>query len=657
VSHAPLEPSRYLVLGTAGHVDHGKTSLVRALTGVDTDRLKEEKERGITIELGFAYLDLPGGQRLGVVDVPGHERFVKAMVAGAAGVDLLALVVAADEGVMPQTREHLAICELLGVRRGVVVLTKVDLVDEEWLQLVEADLQELLVDSALAGARCLRFSAVDPVAEAEGCRALRLELQRLADETVELRSEGLFRLPVDRVFSLRGFGTIVTGTCSAGSVRRQDAVEVLPAGRKARVRSLQVHGEARDEAFAGQRVALNLQGVERSEIERGAVVVREGSLRSSERLDVQVRLLPHVKEALRHGAPVLLHHGASQVEARLWLFEGDSLAPGEAAFAQLRLEQPVVAAPGDRFILRGFWRDERHGATLGGGRVLLAQPPRRRRRDRAATLAALRRIEGGGGPELLEQILADAGPAGIEPGQLCAASGLGLGRVRELCGLALAAGTAVSCDGDGELLLHPQHEAALYERARTLLERFHEEQPRRWGMDREELASRLSGGAVLRSVRGSLERWVAEARLGLSAGQYHLPDFRPQRDAAGEALKDQLVQALAAGGATPPRARDLAEPLGVAAERLEALAGELVGEGRLVRIKEDLVLETGALGALRAQLLTHLRAQGEISPGQFKDLVGGSRRFAIPLAEYFDRTRLTLRVGDLRKLRRDPGDE
>ncbi len=414
---------RRIVIGTAGHVDHGKTALVKALTGVDTDRLKEEKRRGITLELGFAHLDLGGGTVAGIVDVPGHERFVKAMAAGAAGIDLVTLVIAVDEGVMPQTREHLDICRLLGVPRGLVVLSKADLapeLGEEWLALLEADVAEACKGTFLEGAPMLRVSA----RTGAGLDELRRALAELARDAPERPADGPTYLPVDRAFSLKGFGTVVTGTLLSGSVAPGDSLDLLPKGGQGlRVRSVQVHGAEVKQALAGQRTAVNLPQVESKDVERGAVAVRAGQLRSTSMLDVELDLLAASPKALPARSKLLLHLGTAQVPAVVALLAKDDLPPGGRGYAQLRLARPVVALPGQRFILRGFTALPGRGQTAAGGRVLDVHP-RRRRRSRPDALAGLEALAGSDPAARVAWLVEAAGFAGLSAAELFARTGL-----------------------------------------------------------------------------------------------------------------------------------------------------------------------------------------------------------------------------------------
>lgn len=642
------------MVGTAGHVDHGKTALVEALTGIDTDRLQEEKRRGITIELGFAHLEL-AGHVLGVVDVPGHERFVRAMVAGASGVDVVLLVVAADEGVMPQTREHLQICRLLGVAHGLVALTKVDLVDEDWLELVAADVHDELAGSPLQQARIIRFSATDPELRAAGVAALRAELERLARLREDSVAPGPLRVPVDRVFTVRGFGTVVTGTCASGAVRVGQPVELLPSGARGRVRGLQVHGEPWHEAGRGQRVALNLQGLDREQIGRGEVVGAVGELQPCSMIDVRLELLPHLKEPLGQGARLLLHHGTRQAQARVVLLQDEPLLPGASAWAQLRLSEPLVALPGDRFILRGFARDDHHGATVGGGRVVLVHPPRRRRRDWAAACAALQRVQQGGDLALLEEVLTAAGPRGCLRSELVALTGLPPATLTEHLQALIASDRTTPCPSDAGLLLHASAGDALLPAVLAVLSDHHRRKPRRAGLEREELLSRVAALRHARGARCVLARWIDQGRLRQTGATVALPDFCPSADPRVDVLKRELAGGLRAAGLTPPRPGELASERSRPTAEVVELLDELVSEGTLARVRDDFYLDAEALEGLRERLVQHLTVHETITPGEFKGLVGGSRRYTIPLAEHFDQTKLTLRVGDARRLRRAPG--
>ncbi len=638
--------SRFVV-GTAGHIDHGKTSLVGALTGIDTDRLKEEKARGITIELGFAHWTLPSGEVVGVVDVPGHERFVRTMVAGATGIDLVLFVVAADEGVMPQTREHLQICTLLGVPRGVVVLTKIDLVDEELLALLREELTETLRGTFLEGAPVLGCSTRSGV----GLTAIGPTVERLLAEAPERDVGALLRLPIDRVFSLRGFGTVVTGTLWGGQVRRDEEVAVLPASGAlvGKVRGVQVHGETAERAAAGNRTALNLS-LDKDQLARGQVLVRPGTLEAGDRLDVELRLLGTTERPLRHRAHLLVHHGTTQCQAIVNLLDCSELAPGGVALAQLLLDRPLVTLPGDRFVVRGFRRSADHATTLGGGTILrtLGQ---RHRRGTPELVATLTRCRDAPPDERLRLEVERAGALGIGAAALQMRLPFSPKIAETALQRALTARTVVRCAKDPPLYLGAEQRAALGLVVEDTLRRWHAERPLEPAMPRESLRGALGDprlfGAVLEPLlaRGSTVEVAAGLRLAS-----HDPG-RASQALGVDALAERVAERLRDAALAPPRTVELPVLFDVPIEAMNAALLRLVRQERVVRAGE-LHFHREAIDELRRRLLERFAIAPEITPSDWKELVGGSRKFAIPLAEYFDAIKLTLRVGDNRRLRR-----
>jgi selenocysteine-specific elongation factor len=638
-----------MIVGTAGHVDHGKTALVKALTGIDTDRLPEEKRRGITLELGFAHLELPSGERVGVIDVPGHERFVKAMAAGAGGVDLALLVVAADEGVMPQTREHVDICQLLGVRAGLVVVTKADLLPglpDGWLDLLELDLRELVAGTCFEGSPLLRVST----RTGAGLEALRGELARAC---AALRAQGregadgpLF-IPVDRAFTTKGFGLVVTGTVWSGRVRAGDALSLLPGlPGPYRVRGLQVHGAPVEAAAMGVRAALNLPELDTAHVHRGMAVVRHGELAEARALDVEVTLLPSVATPLARRTRQLVALGTAQVEAVLRLVDVEALRPGERCFAQLRFAGPVAALPGQRFILRGTQALAGRGATVGGGRVLAVNPPRRRR-GAAAQLAALAEAPV---DARVRWLLTEAGYAGLTDAQLFARASAGakeLGRALELLS---SRGAVVLLDREARRYVDASVLEALAQRVLRVLEVFHREHPERDGAPREELRQRL-GEAPERTFSKALGTLADKQRVEVAAELVRLPGRGRTFDEASGRLKAGVAAALERAGLAPPLVGDLAARLEAPVARVTQLLQALVAEGAAVKAGE-LFFATAAVRTLQARLVEYFATHERLNTAAFKELVGQSRKFVIPLAEYFDREKVTLRVGDERVLRR-----
>jgi selenocysteine-specific elongation factor len=637
-----------MIIGTAGHIDHGKTSLVKALTGIDTDRLKEEKRRGITLELGFAHLKLDDGTVAGVVDVPGHERFVKAMVAGAGGVDLAVLVVAADEGVMPQTREHLDICRLLGVKAGVIALTKSDLLAElgaEWRALVEADLATLVAGTFLEGAPVVPVSSKT----GEGLPQLRAALTRAAQGLPTRPSEGPAFLPVDRAFTIKGFGTVVTGTLLSGALAVEDAVSLLPGlPGPLRVRGLQMHGEPVQKVLAGQRTAVNLTGVEPEAIARGMVLVKAGEVPETSMLDVELNLLPAAEESLPRRRKLLLHLGTAQVEATVALLDLEKLEPGETALAQLRLSEPMAALPGQRFILRGSRVLPGRGATLAGGRVLSITPPRRRKGG-SEVVAPLLEADAGG---QVAWLLRHAGYRGLTQQELFARSALApkvLSRALELLG---TRGAALLVDRERRLYLSGEVFEGLQARALALLAAFHEREPLREGLSREELRQRLSGELDARIFARVVQALTDAGKVEVEKEVVRLKGRGRTLSLDEDAARTRLVADLSAAGLAPPTLNELAERLRLPALRVQELLKVAMAEGRVVRVSEELFFDAGALAGLKERLVAHLREKKEISTQAFKEMVGQSRKFVIPLSEYFDREKVTLRVGEKRVLRR-----
>jgi selenocysteine-specific elongation factor len=630
-----------IVLGTAGHIDHGKTALVRALTGIDCDRLPEEKARGITIELGFAHLELDSW-RFGIVDVPGHERFVRAMVAGAAGIDLVMLVIAADEGPMPQTQEHLDICSLLGVPRGLVALTKSDLCEPAWLRMVTEDVGRLVRGTFLEGAPIVPCSATTGA----GLDDLRAALLTLAPQAPGKDADGLLRLPLDRAFVMKGFGTVVTGTLVGGRARIGDDVLLLPSRVSAKVRGLQVHGEAVGEAIAGQRTAVNLGGVERADVERGEVLVHAGTLEATSLVDGFVRHLSVCKRPLKQRARVLFHAGTTQVMGTVVLLEGRELPPGAEGPVQLHLEQPVVTLPGDRFILRGFEAQQNYGTTLGGGEVVRVRGTKHRRAD-AAAADLLRAFRAAGPEDRVALEVRAAGLSGIARDELKGRLPLvprALDRALERLG---SQGVLVRFDREQQGWAHRDALGDLRERIVAAVDRYHAEQPLRAGAGREEIRSKLPADLPVKLFHAAIEQLVAAGDLDTDRESIRRRGHRVQATAEGLApLKARVEAALRAGGLSPPRP---AEIDGDGKQVQDALR-LLIEEGAVVKV-QDLYFCRAAVDDLRARLVAFLEKNGQITAQQWKDLCAATRKFTIPLGEHFDAEKLTLRVGDARKLR------
>ncbi|MEO7095781.1 MAG: selenocysteine-specific translation elongation factor [Polyangiales bacterium] len=622
-----------IVLGTAGHIDHGKTSLVHALTGVDTDRLPVEKARGITTELGFAPMDL-GSRRIAVVDVPGHERFVKSMVAGATGLDLVCLVIAADEGVMPQTREHLDICDLLGVRRGLIALTKRDLVDDDWLALVTEEVRAAVAGTFLASAPIVPCSTRTGV----GLDDLRAALGAIVDELPPREPTGVFRLPVDRVFTVKGIGTIVTGTILGGTVATGDELRVIPSGVTARVRGIEVHQQPAERAVAGLRAAINLGGIAVDELSRGDVLVHPDVVAGSHILDVEIRHLRTAPGPLAPRTKVLVHHATTQVLATLVLVGTAALEPGGTALAQLRVdaETPLAALPGDHFILRGFVATANHGSTLGGGTVIRVLAPKARRgpehAETVAMLAAARQ------DQRLALHALGASFAGTTLDALVRLTGTPAESIAGSLATLVAGGDLLEA---GTHYLHAEAVAAIEAKIAAKLANPD-------GIGREELRTQLPAALPVRAFDAILDRLAVRGALVVDGDRVRKAAARP---APLSPIEAKLLAALETARLEPPRPKELSTTLGVPAAQADAALAKLVAAKLVTRIKPDLVMHAAVVAELRERLLAFLAAHPTIDAQQWKDLTCASRKFTIPLAEYFDAEKVTLRVGELRRKR------
>ncbi|HEX9015857.1 MAG TPA: selenocysteine-specific translation elongation factor [Chloroflexota bacterium] len=632
------------VIGTAGHVDHGKSTLVHALTGIDPDRLQEEKDRGMTIDLGFAWLRLPSGREISIVDVPGHERFIKNMLAGVGGIDVAMLVVAADEGPMPQTDEHLAILDLLGISRGVVAITKSDLVDEEWLELVKAETEERLAPTSLAHAALVPVSAVTGA----GLEDLLTALDGLLSEIPAKRDIAKPRIPVDRIFSVSGFGTVVTGTLIDGQLKVGQEVELLPSGKRTRVRGIQSHKRKVEAASPGTRVAVNLASIGTEEISRGDVVTAPGWLRPTKVIDVRLRAIPAAPKPLEHGDELTFHTGAAESVAKLALLDIEALLPGETGWAQLRLVEPVAVAKGDQFIVRV----PSPSYTAGGG-VVVDPHPKRHRRFQQQVAASLATMERGTPEEIVLQQMPAAVP--IDAGTLSRKAGLPLDQTLATLEAAIASGSAIHLDGaktdsrvaalnSQSLVMSSSAWAALRERIENMLRSHHREYPFRRGMPREEGRSRcgLDARGFSRVEARLLSEGAIEEYGPLMAIAGHVVSFSVEVQQKTEALLASLRDA----GASPPGTSELLNRYGLDNEVLAAL----LDQGSLVEIAPDIVLEKSAYEDTVARIVEAVKQHGSITVAAVRDLFGTSRKYALALMEHLDEKKITRRVGDERVL-------
>jgi selenocysteine-specific elongation factor len=613
-----------IIIGTAGHIDHGKTALVRALTGIDTDRLKEEKQRGISIDLGFAHLKLSENMRLAFVDVPGHERFIKNMLAGVSGIDLVLFVIAADESIKPQTREHFDICRLLGIRNGIIVLTKSDLAGQDFIELVRLEADDFVRGSFLEGAPAVAVSSTTGA----GLEELRAEIEKLATSIREKDSSQYFRLPIDRAFSMRGFGTVVTGTLVSGTVRLEQEVDMHPAGRRVRVRGIQVHGSSAAQATAGQRTALNIAGVETSELKRGMLLAEAGRFQPTRQIDCSFELLPSAKP-LKHRAPVHFHAGTAEVEAEVRRLRGtDPLRPGARDYIRFLLSEPLLLLPGDRFIVRMF----SPVVTIGGGVVLDIAAPRR------APLERLRILETAPEAERIALLVSES-RYGMGMPELVARTGM------LETGIQKAAGAAqlMTLHSPQFRVLDPAWVAGQLEAMHETLKQFHRRNPLVSGLSKEELRGKQLPGAPA----GLLDALLALSKTLTSDGEtVRLASHKISLKHDEEDASAKIESAFREAGLAVPSVQEVLAKCGVEPSRARNILQLLLRDKSLVRLSDELIFHSTALESLR-QLLAKRKGQKFAVP-EFKDWTGISRKYAIPLLEFLDRERVTRRDGDSR---------
>jgi len=614
------------VVGTAGHVDHGKSTLIEALTGIDPDRLQQEKARGMTIELGFAWVTLPDGTEVSIVDVPGHERFVKNMLMGAGGIDVALLIVAADEGVMPQTREHLAILDLLEVHRGIAVITKRDLVDQDWLDMVAADVEETLEGTTFEGSPVVPVSAV----RRDGLDELLQTLARSLEGLPGRPDVGRPRLPVDRSFTMAGFGAVVTGTLIDGRLRTGQEVEFQPTGLRARIRGLQTHRQVIDEAAPGTRVAINLSGIDYQQIARGHVLTTTRWLRPTDAVDVSLRLIAGAPRALKHNARVTFYTGTSETPARVRLLAADAVAPGDTAWAQVRLAEPVAVVKGDYFVIRNTQ------TTLGGGAVV-APRAGRHRRFHEATIARLEALARGSGAGALLETLESIEPTSEV--DLARAANLSEEEVRNTVADMASEGSVVQLGEGGGTLYSTRGWASVTARARDALDAYHRQFPLRSGMPKEELRSRL--GMRQAAFAPALARLADDRVLETTEEEARLPGRDVRLSAEQERDVERYLDLLASNPHSPPTDAP-PEP-----ELLQLLADQ----GRVVRAPDGVVFLKSAYDEMAKRVTEHARQRGSVSIADVRETFGTSRKYTLALLEHMDRTGVTRRVGDDRVLR------
>ncbi len=656
---------KHIIVGTAGHIDHGKTALVKALTGIDADRLKEEKQRGITIDIGFADL-LIGDYQFGFVDVPGHERFVKNMLAGAHGLDLVMLIVAADESIMPQTREHFDICRLLQIKAGLVALTKADLVDEELLELAQAEVEDFVKGSFLENAPILPISS----RTGAGIEELKTTLTKLAASVAPKTTTATPRLPVDRAFSVKGFGTVVTGTLIAGSLKNGDEIEVLPAGVRTRVRNLQVHGHDTELALAGQRTAVNLQGINLEQAPRGSVLTLANRLRPTSMLDVRLEILPAAARPVAHRARVRLHHGTVEVMARVSLMRdqepevnvgenasqfstpdsrlqtSDSIEPGKSDFAQLRLEEPIAALPRDRFIIRSYSPQ----ITIGGGMILDAFPEKHRLRDRNAK-ATLQRLEDAGNSIDRTAIFIEmSGEQAMTGAELANRTGATNEQLAEIVRELITTKRVIEVSNAPQILISRSGFETLATRVLELLAAHHKREPLSLGISREEVRERLFGKLRPEIFRAVISRLSEDKKVDADREALRLASHKPALNDADAKVKQALEAAFKTAGLQAITLEEAAASLKMQVNLARKFYNLLLAEKRLVRVG-DFVFHATVMEELKNRVRAYKSTKSKIDVAAFKEITGGlSRKHAIPLLEFLDSERITRRVGNEREI-------
>ncbi|EEQ56838.1 selenocysteine-specific translation elongation factor [Clostridiales bacterium 1_7_47FAA] len=631
-----------IIVGTAGHVDHGKTCLIKALSGFDTDRLKEEKKRGITIDLGFANLPNDAGLHIGIIDVPGHEKFVKNMLAGIGGIDLVLMVIALDEGVMPQTTEHFEILKMLHIKQGILVLTKSDMVDEEWAEMVEADVEDMVRGSFLEHAPVLRVSSYT----GENIGLLHDTIIRMVSDLGSRSSEPeLFRLPVDRVFTTEGFGTVITGTLQEGMVQTGQEVMLYPRERPIKIRGIQSHGQREDAAYAGQRTALNLLNVKKEELQRGDVLAFPGSLVTSTLVDVKLSIFQTSDRELKTGDRIHLNYGAAQTIAKAVLMDKDRIGHGESAYAQIRFDEPVVLKRNDRFIIRFLSPVE----TFGGGIVLDASPYKHRRGDEEA-IEALRKKETGTDQEVMELMIKEESRCFPSVGRIAADMDMPKSRASHMIST-LKDSKHILILSD-ESVIHMDYWKTIADYADRLLSGYHRENPINEGMDKEEFKSRLSEEFRLNDMRKGavllaelVKRMVVRTQGTYVSGK----DFSTQYSRELKGMLEQIGTIYAQAGIEAPLTVDVLNQF-KDKNRAKQIIADMHKNGKLVKLNPASYMDSAAYGQVLARLKDYLTENGEISLGEFRDMCGTSRKYAVQMLEFMDKKKITKMVGEKRVL-------
>lgn len=622
-----------IIIGTAGHVDHGKTALIKALTGIETDRIKEEKKRGITIELGFAYLDLPDGEKAGIIDVPGHEKFVKNMLAGAGGIDLALLVVAADEGFMPQTREHLGILSLLNISEGIIVVTKKDMVDEDWLEIVCDEVRQEVQGTFLENAQIIPVSSYT----GEGIEQLRQAIFTMIDQKTQIKNLDVpFRIPVDRIFSVEGFGTVITGTLIEGTMKVGDPVTVYPSRIESRIRNLQVHSQDVQEAYAGQRVAVNLAGLKKTDLNKGDVIAVPDSMHTTMMIDIHLTVLKDCDREIRNATRLHLYHGARDILCKIVLLDRDSVGAGESCYAQLRLEEEIAVKTGDRFVLRFYSPVE----TIGGGVILDSNPFKHKRND-AAVLESLKLKEGGSDREKISAALRDYSARFETLDFLQIQTGIPKEQFDQQINKLIKDKVAFRVSDN--VVIHTDYLNRLKDSAVKLLESYHKENPLREGMKKDEFRNKLIKYEDISVVDKITDSLVNRKVLKYVNNCVALADFEVQQDNNQQEIENAFLQ----GGFSPESPDQIAARF-PKVKNFKQVLESLVNTGKLVRVEEKILLHADYYNKALTLAKEHVDQNGQITLAEMRDLMSASRKFAVAVLEYWDKRGITKKVGDAR---------
>lgn len=631
--------TEHLIIGTAGHIDHGKTSLVKALTGIDADRLPEEKQRGLTIDIGFAYLDLNSDYRISIVDVPGHERFVKNMLAGATSINLVLFVIAADDGVMPQTVEHLEIINLLGIQHGIVVVTKKDLVTDEWLEVVQDDIKRILAGTTLEHAPILPVSTIT----GEGIESCKAMIKKLITQVKVRGSDRVFRLPIDRSFTISGYGCVVTGPILGGQISVDNEVEILPLKKTLRVRGIEVTGEQVHTAFAGQRAAINLTGIKSGEVKRGYELSIPGYLEPTNLIDATLKLIKSIKNPLKNRTRIRFHSNTSEVMGRVILLDRDSLKPGEESCIQIFLENLITTERNDRFIIRSY----SPAYTIGGG-VVLRSNTTRLKRFKGETLKILKTLASGNLADIIEQIYLNNSHAVLTSDDISRQANIHPSIAADITAELVKKGSLLKFDIDGKgVVFHRNIIAALREEILHILRTFHKENPLKAGIEETYLKTLLRKDTHPLSIAASLSTLKREKTIKVIDGKLSLKDFEIELSAQDKSKANKIEEFFLHAGFTPPSIEEVYTKFGTSSKSTISL---LVEQKKIIALENDLYFHTTTLDTLKGIIKEYIRKHGSINVAQFRDLTKTSRKFAVPLMEYFDAIHFTRRTGDVRIL-------